>query len=167
LSQDDLANRVGVSGPAVAQGESGKNRPKFVRLREIASALGVTPSYLMDGLGASSSEEVCAAEIEALDQGAVKRFAAGAVERQEEIWEVRSDVLLGAGYQIGDYILLDLQRAPKWKDIVVIAPKGRPASLRLYFPPYGFAVVLGKSTAPITIDKADIRGVVVGKFSVS
>jgi transcriptional regulator with XRE-family HTH domain len=151
----------------VAQWESGKNRPKFIRLTEIATALKVTTSYLMDGANNYSSEEVRPVDIAALDAGTAKRFAASAAERQEEIWEVLSDVLLGAGYQIGDYIVIDLQRSPKWKDIVVVAPKGRIASLRLYFPPYGFAIVLGKSPEPITVDRADIRGVVVGKFSLS
>jgi transcriptional regulator with XRE-family HTH domain len=49
LSQSDLAERVGVSQPAVANWESGVHDPRRVMLAKLADALGVSPSWLASG----------------------------------------------------------------------------------------------------------------------
>ncbi len=49
LNQSDLAERVGVSQPAVANWESGVHDPRRVMLAKIADVLGVSPDWLASG----------------------------------------------------------------------------------------------------------------------
>lgn len=49
LSQADLADRVGVSQPAVANWESGVHDPRRVMLAKIAGVLRVSPEWLASG----------------------------------------------------------------------------------------------------------------------
>jgi transcriptional regulator with XRE-family HTH domain len=47
VSQTALANRVQTSQSAISQMESGERKPSFDMLRQLARALGVSPSYLL------------------------------------------------------------------------------------------------------------------------
>jgi transcriptional regulator with XRE-family HTH domain len=49
LSQTDLAERIGVSQPAVANWESGVHDPRRVMLAKIADVLSVSPEWLASG----------------------------------------------------------------------------------------------------------------------
>lgn len=49
LSQADIAERVGVSQPAVANWESGVHDPRRVMLAKISDVLGVSPDWLASG----------------------------------------------------------------------------------------------------------------------
>ena len=42
MSQRELGERIGISGPAVAMWESGKNRPSLTNLEKLADVLGVS-----------------------------------------------------------------------------------------------------------------------------
>lgn len=42
MSQRELGERIGVSGPAVAMWESGENRPSLTNLEKLADVLGVS-----------------------------------------------------------------------------------------------------------------------------
>jgi transcriptional regulator with XRE-family HTH domain len=55
LNQTELANRVGVSQPAVANWESGVHDPRRVMLAKIADVLGVSSEWLASG--ARSADE--------------------------------------------------------------------------------------------------------------
>lgn len=61
LTQRELAVRVGVSQPVISQLESGENL-QSVHLLRIASACGVRPEWLADGLGAMLDSAGAAAE---------------------------------------------------------------------------------------------------------
>lgn len=56
LNQSDLAGRIGVSQPAVANWESGVHDPRRVMLAKIADVLGVSPEWLASG--ARSADEM-------------------------------------------------------------------------------------------------------------
>lgn len=47
LSQTGLATRINSSQSAISQMESGERKPSFDMVRQLASALGVSPSYLL------------------------------------------------------------------------------------------------------------------------
>jgi transcriptional regulator with XRE-family HTH domain len=47
LSQTALASRVDMSQSAISQMEAGERKPSFDVLRQLAAALGVSPSYLL------------------------------------------------------------------------------------------------------------------------
>lgn len=47
LSQTALASRVDMSQSAISQMEAGERKPSFDVLRQLARALGVSPSYLL------------------------------------------------------------------------------------------------------------------------
>ena len=42
MSQRELVERIGISGPAVAMWESGENRPSLTNLEKLADVLGVS-----------------------------------------------------------------------------------------------------------------------------
>ena len=42
ISQRELGERIGISGPAVAMWESGENRPSLTNLEKLADVLGVS-----------------------------------------------------------------------------------------------------------------------------
>jgi transcriptional regulator with XRE-family HTH domain len=48
FSQSALARAIGTSQSAISQIEAGERNPSFEMLRQIATALDVTPSYLID-----------------------------------------------------------------------------------------------------------------------
>ena len=49
LTQEELAKRVGVSQPAIAQYESGTATPKLYVTEKLANALGTTIEQLLKG----------------------------------------------------------------------------------------------------------------------
>lgn len=57
IKQSELASRVGISRPYLAQIESGERNLTAKRQDEIAKALGVDPSDLVDFSGASVQDE--------------------------------------------------------------------------------------------------------------
>lgn len=54
LNQSELARQMGVSPQAVQKWEAGETVPRGQRIERLASALGVTVSYLMSGTGADA-----------------------------------------------------------------------------------------------------------------
>ena len=42
MSQRELGERIGISGPTVAMWESGENRPSLTNLEKLADVLGVS-----------------------------------------------------------------------------------------------------------------------------
>lgn len=42
LTQRELGERIGISGPAVAMWETGENRPSLTNLEKLADVLGVS-----------------------------------------------------------------------------------------------------------------------------
>jgi DNA-binding XRE family transcriptional regulator len=48
LTQDEVAQRLGVSRPAYVQMETSKTRPRVITLKKIAAALGVEWEQLRD-----------------------------------------------------------------------------------------------------------------------
>lgn len=48
MTQEDVANALGITGAAVALWESGKNRPRLDKLNQLARLLGVDASDLVD-----------------------------------------------------------------------------------------------------------------------
>ena len=56
MTQQQLAERVGIKFQQIQKYETGMNRVSASRLWEISSALGVQVSFLFDGLGAKATE---------------------------------------------------------------------------------------------------------------
>lgn len=48
MTQEDVANRLGISGQAVGAWENGRARPRLSKLNELARLLGVDASDLVD-----------------------------------------------------------------------------------------------------------------------
>ena len=47
MSQRELGERIGISGPAVAMWESGENRPTLTNLEKLAEIFGVTTDAIL------------------------------------------------------------------------------------------------------------------------
>ncbi|MDO9418878.1 helix-turn-helix domain-containing protein [Pararhizobium sp.] len=58
LSQGDLATRLGVRPETVADWEGDRSEPRTNRLFMLAGVLGVTPAWLIAGLGDAPDDEI-------------------------------------------------------------------------------------------------------------
>lgn len=56
LSQRELADRAGVTAPAITLWETGKRFPRGANLKRLAKALRVTESYILDGPNSQNEE---------------------------------------------------------------------------------------------------------------
>src|SRR5262249_15445063 len=88
--------------------------------------------------------------------------------RNTEIWRLESEVLGGASYRYGDYLIVDLAKRPKARDMVIIMDAA-VSYARMYFPPYGVGVPLpgAQPLDPITVDnvRTVVRGVITRRFA--
>jgi transcriptional regulator with XRE-family HTH domain len=80
LTQSALARAVGTSQSAISQIEAGERNPSYEMIRQIAEALGVSPSYLVGGEveGLTPEEEVYFRQYRSLPEDAreeLKEFA--------------------------------------------------------------------------------------------
>jgi transcriptional regulator with XRE-family HTH domain len=56
VTQEELAERTGVSRATISRIESGQQRPRISTIRKLAAALGVSPETLIDWNGEQSAE---------------------------------------------------------------------------------------------------------------
>jgi len=57
ITQQELANKAGLSRNTIVNFEKGRRLPRVDDLKRIATALGVTPSVLMQSLDDSNPQE--------------------------------------------------------------------------------------------------------------
>lgn len=56
VTQEELAQRTGMSRATISRIESGQQRPRISTVRKLAAALGVLPETLIDWNGDESAE---------------------------------------------------------------------------------------------------------------
>jgi transcriptional regulator with XRE-family HTH domain len=56
VTQEELAERTGMSRASISRIESGQQRPRISTVRKLAAALGVSPETLIDWNGEESVE---------------------------------------------------------------------------------------------------------------
>ena len=56
VTQEELAERTGMSRATISRIESGQQRPRISTVRKLAAALGVSPEKLIDWNGEESPE---------------------------------------------------------------------------------------------------------------
>lgn len=64
LTQGDVADALNISAAAVGSWESGRAKPRIDKLNELASLLGVSPHWLLDGSDTSGTSGLSALEWE-------------------------------------------------------------------------------------------------------
>lgn len=64
LTQEQLADRVGLTGRAIGAWESGRAKPRIDKLQQLADYFGVSPHWLLDG---DAKVELTASELELLN----------------------------------------------------------------------------------------------------
>jgi transcriptional regulator with XRE-family HTH domain len=177
LNPSELSREIGVSRAAVAQWEIGKTEPNARNLRKIASVVGVTLEWLGQGQGAAAGavstgsimSEGELVDLKTLDQNHAKMLRMAMDGRKAEIWRLKSDALAGAGYQPGDYLVVDVGATAHARDIVLATHNKLPL-FRLVFPPYLYSVAVGKqSPAPMVVDNLQtvVRGVVISRLTLT
>jgi transcriptional regulator with XRE-family HTH domain len=72
FTQSSLARAVGLSQSAISQIEAGERNPSYETIRQLATAMGLTPSYLVGGEveGLSKTEEALFRQYRGLDEPA-------------------------------------------------------------------------------------------------
>jgi transcriptional regulator with XRE-family HTH domain len=173
INASDLARRMGISRAAIAQWETGQTVPSGRNLPKLADVLGVTLDWLSQGTGPMGGKAAGFSEGQLIELGNLKadlsRYLSGKMEglTKAEIWRLNSDNMSGAGYQRGDYVVVDLAQEAKKFD-VVMAQHDRFHLFRLSSPPYLYCLPIGVSQAPLVIDsKVIVRGVVVSRLSIT
>ncbi len=66
MSQSDLARNLGVRRTTVEGWEADRSEPRAHLAMRMAGILGVTPTWLIGGVGAAPSEEIVSVEIRAI-----------------------------------------------------------------------------------------------------
>jgi DNA-binding XRE family transcriptional regulator len=177
LNPSELSRELGISRAAVAQWEIGKTEPTTKNLRKIASVVGVTLEWLGQGQGAAAGavssgsmmSEGELVDLKALPADRAKMLKMAMDGKKAEIWKLTSDALAGAGYQPGDYLVVDLGATASARDIVLATHNKFPL-FRLMFPPYLYAVQVGRQApAPIVVDNLQtiVRGVVISRLTLT
>lgn len=177
LNPSELSREIGVSRAAVAQWEIGKTEPTARNLRKIASVVGVTLEWLGQGQGTASAavgsgsimSEGELVDLKALPADRAKTLRQLMDGKKAEIWRLKSDALAGAGYQPGDFLVVDIGATASARDIVLATHNKLPL-FRLMFPPYLYAVQVGRQApAPIVVDNMQtiVRGVVTSRLTLT
>lgn len=178
LTASSLARMVGISRAAVAQWESGETEPSSRNLRKVAEAVGVTLEWLGQGKGAALGvlpNKNPLAEAERVDSQKLppeqaKILTAAIGGRKAEIWRITSDVLSGAGYQSGDYLIVDNSTPTKPQSIVLATSNNIPL-VRMYLPPWLYALRVPNSPQrpAIVVDNVStiVKGVVIHRFTLA
>jgi hypothetical protein len=91
--------------------------------------------------------------------------------RQAEIWQLATDLVEGAGYLVGDLVVVDRGQTPRAHDVVMAEVGGNHVSaksvFRVYVPPY-LLVVSPRAMlqSPLLVDdtRVVIIGVIVGSL---
>jgi transcriptional regulator with XRE-family HTH domain len=181
LNPAELSREIGVSRAAVAQWEVGKTEPNARNLRKIASVVGVTLEWLGQGRGTAAAAAVGGAnsgsimsegeliDLKALDASHAEMLKAATKGKKAEVWRLTSDALAGAGYQPGDFLIVDVGATAHARDMVLATFNKLPV-FRLLFPPWLYVVQVGKpAPAPIVVDNLQtiVRGVVISRLTLT
>ena len=176
LNPSELSREIGVSRAAVAQWEVGKTEPNARNLRKIASVVGVSLEWLGQGQGAAAGaaggslmSDGDLVDLKTLPADRAKMLKAAMDGKKAEIWKLTSDALAGAGYQPGDFLVVDIGAVASARDIVLATHNKFPL-FRLMFPPYLYSVQVGKQApAPIVVDNMQtiVRGVVTSRLTLT
>lgn len=151
ITQQELADRLGVTQGAVAHWLNGRRRPTLEVLKEIAQALGVTPASLMNGEAAAPSgdPERLPIPLLALDQVAplinnqsASPTAVSAIASlvpditlSQHAFAVRiKDNAMVPEFCIGDVIVIDPALALTPGDFVLAVSDGQEPLFRKYRP---------------------------------
>lgn len=134
MTQEDVANALGITGAAVALWESGKNRPRLDKLNQLARLLGVDASDLVDmreGVRGTSAmvplvatahmgEEELPEELEGEAE-----VPAGVAERHPRAYAVHGfESCMNRRYPEDALLLIDPDREPRTGDAVLVDVDG-------------------------------------------
>ena len=92
MTQEEMADRLGVSGPAVNKWERGNSYPDITLLAPIARLLGITPDVLLSFREEMTKEEInsLVAQIDAMQTAVMRKRFCGPGERWSSIRTVRN-----------------------------------------------------------------------------
>lgn len=150
INQSELARRLAVTPQAVQSWEAGKAIPRPQRLVQIAEALGISASALLDGLSDDAIESAptgAAGKVLALLQKHGKQLSA---EQQDRLEQAVSETLAGVASTV--------------VDVDFSGRKSEPGEIRI--PQYDIRGSMGHGQLPadyaetirnVTIDEAHLR----------
>lgn len=177
LTQADIARGMTVSRSAASNWEKGIAEPSSNNLRRLADLLSVSWVWLAEGTGEMAPQQRhpdimpdgVKIEVDKIGLELSRPVLAAMTGKKAEIWRVETDVMQAAGYQPGDYVVVDLDAHARARS-VVLAYNNQVPLFRLYLPPYLFTAKLGQNPPqPLTVDNVAtiVRGVVISRHSLS
>lgn len=139
---------------------------------EYAKAFKVTVSWLLNLPGPGENPPALAPDVEKIEVGQlepqqVKVLSAAMAGLNAEVWRITSDMMAGANYLPGDFVVVDLGARPRPQNFVLAESAGVPI-IRQYVPTNLWSFHLSGSNPPTPVDnvRTIIRGVIVSKLSI-
>lgn len=170
LTQQELADKVGVARPTIANWETGRKEPRGELAVRLARVLGVSPAYLLGytddptpEAGPGEAERVTVVSDDIVNVPVVAQVRAGlpgAVEDASEFrptlksmvrggeyfWcRVDGDSMIGAGIHPGDLLLIRRQPVAENRQIVVVDLGDDGATIKRFHRTDGQVILLAEN----------------------
>ena len=168
MSQIGLAKAAGVYQNTIRAIEIGLTK-ETKKIDQIARALGVTVEELLQDEQRTSGVDVLSeghlVDIERVSNPNVANVLRAATHnKRAEIWQLSTDLLDGAGYLRGDYVVVDLRAHPQPGNIVLAIKRHKDTEVPLFralFPPNLMLVTQRSWPTHVRVETVDDRTVMV------
>ena len=150
---------------SVCQWEDGTNEPRAARLRQLAALYNVSHEWLVNGDAAIVRDVIMTNFDALLDRAMRKECKELAVQvKRPALYRVITDMMAGWNLKKEDIVVVDLKREAEPRDVVIAEYRDMATLIRVYFPPYLYALPLHAQPAPLIVDgdHISIVGVVYG-----
>src|SRR5215472_883663 len=157
ISQSEAARLLHCTRSSVSQWEKGINEPTSMRLREIAQVYETSHEYLANGVDAIRRDVI------PLKPGSIKDetqraecLEAQALVKHAQFWRLETKMMAGGNLTKNDIVVVEPTHTAEPGDIVITQFEDRGFLIRVYFPPYLYALPLRAQAAPLKVDGKQI-----------
>lgn len=183
ITQSDLSKITGITQSSISDWSRGKYQPKQDKIDVLASALGVTPAYLMGWTDSISNHvdnvislvpikkipvlgKITYGEAMLVEENYSGYFLADDLIQADFIIKAKDDSMIDAGIKDGDLAFFKKQATVKNGDIAAVYYEGETCLKRVYKDQENYTLLACNTNySPITInDDLIILGKLMGVF---
>jgi len=150
ISQSEVARRLDCTRSSVWNWEDGVTEPRAARLRELATLYNVSHEWLANGDDAVICDAV-RLEPDAIIDGQQRLAAMRLMKRVRlaQVWQLETDIMAGKSLKRGDILVIEPTRSADPNDVVLVDYRDKGVLVRVYYPPYFYALPLKAQPAPL------------------